>query len=326
MGLQKFLTNVIEAAGGIVIPLEYALCQVIVPESFKEMFQGREELQLAFDLEVAEENPQAEFVTFGSYLIEQMVAFVQGQTLSTVRFADIDPPSLHGALDKIRHFLSGETGVYALLSERAVTGVWAVFAFRVGFVSDEREEQYHRVWVDMNRGVLSTEMQRMQHLLSLADTQGLLSPIVSQIDMTTGLALAYAQVKEQAEGERLQRVNHKELAGEMKRIFDYYDELAKETLKRSERKGLSEQKKQELLDKTQSIGLEQQKQLEEMEGKFNIRIEVALDHGIVVMVPLLEYVVSITSRRVEKEITLHYNPFLKQFSVVTPISHVEARI
>jgi hypothetical protein len=323
MNLQKFVTEVIEALGGIVIPLEYALCQVMVPESHRDLFQGRTELELAFDFEVAEENPQAEFITFGSYLFEQMVALVQRHAIGTIRFADIDPPVLSGALDKIRRFLDKETGVFSLCSERAVTGVWAAFAFRVAYVSDEKEEEFRQIWVDLNRGEICEDMLEHHHLVPYVDRPVHFGPVTCPMDTTSALQVAYSQVKRQAEEGKRQRGRQEELDREIRRITDYYDELERETNRRSERKGLSEQKKLELFDKAQSIGLEKQKQLAEIKDKYNVRTEAIVDHGILVLVPLLEYVVSIRHRHAQKEIKLHYNPVMKRFIIIPPIKREE---
>jgi hypothetical protein len=325
MNLQKFVTDVIEALGGIVIPLEYALCQVMVPETHRDLFQGRTELELAFDFEVAEENPQAEFVTFGSYLFEQMIALVQRQAIGTIRFADIDPPVLSGALDKIRRFLDKENGVFSLSSERAVTGVWAAFAFRVAYVSDEREEEFRQVWVDLNRMEVCEDMMRHHHLVPYIDRPVHFAPVTCPMDLASALKLAYGHVKQQAETGRRQRVRQEELDREIRRIADYYEDLAREMTRRSERKGLSDQKRQELEGKARSVGLEKQKQLLEIEDKYSVRTEVSLDHGILVMVPLLEYVVSIRHRHAQKEVTLHYNPVMKRFFLIQPARIEEAQ-
>lgn len=325
MKLQKFVTDVIEALGGIVIPLEYALCQVVVPDEHRGLFQGRTELELAFDLEVAEEHPQAEFVTFGSYVFEQLIALVQRQAIGTVRFADIDPPALSGALDKIRRFLDKEQGSFALNGERTVIGMWAAFAFRVASVSDEKEEQFRQVWVDLSRGDVCEDMMRHHHLIPYVDRPKLAAPVACRTDLASALKAAYDEAKRQAGGDGRQRVRKEELNREIRRIADYYEELKRETIKRSERKGLSEQKKQELLDKVGAIELERQKQLLEIENKYAVRTEAYLDYGVLVMVPVLEYAVSIRQRQAQKEVTVHYNPVTKKFSVADPAGRGEAQ-
>lgn len=194
--------------------------------------------------------------------------------------------------------------------------MWAAFAFRVAYVSDEKEEEFKQVWVDLNRGEVCEDMMRQHHLVPYVDKPVQFSPVTCPMDMASALKVSYGHVKLQAETGRMQRVRQGDLDREIRRITEYYEELARETIKRSERKGLSEQKRQELLDKARSIGLERQKQLLEIEDKYSVRAEAGLDHGILVMVSLLEYVVSIRHRNEQKEVTLHYNPILKRFFII----------
>jgi hypothetical protein len=125
---------------------------------------------------------------------------------------------------------------------------------------------------------------------------------------------AYRHVRAEAEARAKERMRSAELSREIRRIEDYYADLANEMRKRSERKGLSEQKKEEYMSKLASIEREKQKQLREMENKYNVQTEIALDHGMLYFVPQLEYIVEISFRNAMKRAMLHYNPVLKQFS------------
>ncbi|MDC3425040.1 hypothetical protein NC797_11040 [Aquibacillus sp. 3ASR75-11] len=131
MELQKFVTKVIEGFGGVVEPVEYALCQVLIPEEYKSYFQNKTELELAFDFEVAQENPQSEFVTFGSFILEQVQTIANQQAISTLRFAEVERQTLANPLKKITHFLQEENGKINILDEINVMGVWAVFQFHI---------------------------------------------------------------------------------------------------------------------------------------------------------------------------------------------------
>ncbi|MBP1996131.1 hypothetical protein [Paenibacillus eucommiae] len=141
--------------------------------------------------------------------------------------------------------------------------------------------------------------------------------LVSETDLLAAWKSGYEYAKEKAEKASRQKVSQSELDKDKARITDYYVELTKEAQKRSERKGLTNEKRLELLDKIHSIGLEQQKQLLEMEEKYSVRIETVLDHGRLVLAPLREYVDSITAKQKERKLTLHYNPMMKQFYAVS---------
>jgi hypothetical protein len=313
--LQNFVTDVIEALGGVVIPVEYALCQVIVPDEFKDIFQGRTELDLAFDFEVAEENPQAEFVTFGSYLYEQIMALANMKAVSTLRFVEIDRLSLAHPLQKIQRFMQHPFGKITLLEERNVIGVWAVFIFKVSYTAEEKEEESREIWINLSSGMMCEEMQQNQHRIAYRNQPVYAYPLASEFSITSALMEAYPIVKEQAEASRKQRVDSSELVREIRRIEDYYADLAGEMMKRNERKSLTDQKKEEYKAKLQSIEREKEKQLREIENKYNVYTEVSLDHTMLYFVPQIAFSVQINFRSEQKVTILHYNPVLKRFTV-----------
>jgi hypothetical protein len=313
--LQNFVTDVIEALGGLVIPVEYALCQVIVPDEFKDIFQGRTELELAFDFEVAEENPQAEFVTFGSYLFEQIMLLANTKAVSTLRFVEVDRLSLANPLEKIQRFLQHSFGKITLLAERNVIGVWAAFVFKVRYISEEKEEEVREVWMNLSNGMMCAEMPQNQQRIVYRTQPIDPYPLPSDFSITSSFIKAYLIMKEQAAVSRKQRVNSSELAREVRRIKDYYADLAGEMTKRSERKSLTDQKKEEYKIKLQSIELEKEKQLREIESKYSVDTEVVLDHTILYFVPQIEFTVQIDFRNEQKAKILHYNPILKQLAV-----------
>lgn len=327
MKLQKFVIDVIEAMGGMVIQTEYALCEAIIPEERKEIFQGRTECLLAFDFEVAEENPDAEFVTFGSFIFEQLITFVELHTLSNIRSVEVEHRNLHDPLGKIQRFLDRKNSRIKLLDERLVTTVWVVFAFRVGYVSDEKEQEFQQIWMDLSKGEIDLEMHLIRGIIPYSDKPMEESPpLASNIDLTSALLNAYKYVRQLAEQGREQRMRRGELEREVQRISEYYGELVDETVKRSERKGLTDEKKEELLGKVNTIQAEKEKQLREMESKYTVRVEATLDHGLLYFVPLTEYLIQIEDRKEHEKMRLRYNPLLKKFSILPTNDNVSTNM
>lgn len=264
--------------GGIVIQTEYALCEVIIPEEWNEIFQGRTECLLAFDYEVAEENPGAEFVTFGSYIFEQLLAFVEEHALSGIRFVDIESRPLLDPMKKIQRFLNNENSRIKLLNEQNATAMWAVFTFRVGYVSDEKEEEYQQVWFDLSRNEIDEEMQQQQDFIPYTEKPVVeYAACVNNPDLTTAFLSSYQHIQQSAEQGRKQRMRQDELEKEIQRISDYYDDLIEESIKRSERKGMDGEKKKEIADKISIIQKEKDKQLREINHKYTVRVEAGVD-------------------------------------------------
>lgn len=170
MQLQQFVTETIGELGGVVIPVEYALCQVLIPKDFASFFQNKTELTLAFDFEVAQENPNAEFVTFGSFILEQLLKIVHLNATCTLRFAEIERLKLGNPLKKITEFLANRQGKITILEEQPVLGVWAVFGYNVTFVADERIESVEQVWVNLQTNEIDLFMKQEQNRIVYKQT------------------------------------------------------------------------------------------------------------------------------------------------------------
>lgn len=313
MELQKYVTEVIETLGGVVVPVEYALCQVLIPEEYKDYFQGRTEIELAFDFEVAQENPESEFVTFGSYLLEQMLALATQKARSTVRFAEVERIELAHSLKKIQSFMSDEPGQMTITDERYVMGVWALFQFKVNYVSDEKEETTREVWVDLLTDQVDAMIHEQKNRIVYHHAPLYTYPFPKAFDIQHGFETAFTYILQRAEDEKQQRLQDKALQYDVDRIQDYYTELIKENEKRATKKGLTEEKKEDIYTKTKAIEVERDKQLHEIKNKYDVHIEAALEHGILYLIPVIKYRIDIHFRGTRQEKVLYYNPITKQF-------------
>ncbi|MFT8318293.1 MAG: hypothetical protein ABF651_08510 [Sporolactobacillus sp.] len=149
MGLQNFVTDVIESIGGVVEQSEYALCHVLIPDAYRSFFQNKTELELAFDYEVAEEHLQSEFVTFGSFILDQILKIVDQQSICTLRFAEFDYQTLANPMKRMADFFEDEQKRLRIIEEQLMMEACAVFQFRIAFVSDEKEEHTEQVWINL---------------------------------------------------------------------------------------------------------------------------------------------------------------------------------
>lgn len=313
MQLQQFVTETIEELGGIVIPVEYALCQVLIPKDYASFFQNKTELTLAFDFEVAQENPNAEFVTFGSFILEQLLTIVHQNATCTLRFAEIERLKLGNPLKKITEFLANRQGKITILEEQSVLGVWAVFGYNVTFVADERIESVEQVWVNLQTNEIDLFMKQEQNRIVYKQTPLYTYPISGSIDILQALNAATKYVQSLVEKQKSEQSNRLILEKDVERITNYYSELLVENEKRSNRKGLSEDKVKEIKTKSEAIKLERDKQLQEIYNKYNGQIELNLDNGMLYFVPILEYKIEVVFRGDAKEQKLYYNPVTKSF-------------
>lgn len=85
------------------------------------------------------------------------------------------------------------------------------------------------------------------------------------------------------------------------------------TLRFAERKGLNEEKVEEITKKSNVISIEMDKQLEEIKQKYHGHTEITIDHSILYFVPMTQYDIEIRFRSERKRQTLNYNLITKQF-------------
>lgn len=312
MQLQKFVTDVIEGIGGVVDPVEYALCQVLIPEEYKKHFQNKTELELSFDYEVAQENPNSEFVTFGSYILEQLLTIADHKAVTTNRFAEVERLTLTNPLKKMKDLLNEDDRRVTIINEKPVLGVWAVYQFHIVYVSDEKVEKTKQVWINLLTGEVSEIMNHEQNRIVYHEKPIYMYPIPVDLDITGGFHTAYQYVKREAENEHKLRTQDKQMQKDLDRIEFYYQELLAENRKKANRKGVSPEKKREIQDKGKAIKLEKDKQMQEIINKYNGTIEISLDHGLLYFIPLLQYKVEIQHRTSKEEKTFYYNPITKQ--------------
>lgn len=311
--IQRFVTTVIESMGGIVEPLEYALISVLIPEEYSSIFQGRTELVLSFDFEVAEEHPDSEFITTGSYLLEEMVGFASEKAVTTVRHVIVDQLVLSNPSEKIKKYFNMEREQVDVTDLKEVMGCYVEFNFKVGYTSDERIEETREVWINLLTGKIDSKMMKNKSRIFYTREVEKNYPVCICKEILDAFDESYRYIKEEAQKSSSLRINKMELEKELKRITQYYDELLRENSKKMDRKGVSEERIGELKEKAAALKLEMERQQKEMEYKHSLKIDISLEYGILYFVPLIEYHVNIRAKGVSRADVIYYNPVLKEF-------------
>ncbi|MGH4050372.1 MAG: hypothetical protein ACREVX_03325 [Clostridium sp.] len=313
MGLQNFVIEVIQAIGGEVELLEYSLCYAMIPEEYSYIFNGKTEILLAFDFEVAEENPESEFVTFGSFVLDKIMNIASIKAISTVRCIIADNISLSKAEEKIKRYFGIDRGTMKILDEQGVMGRWICFNYRVGYTSEERLEELRDVWINLQNGEVDNEIRENKNSLYIENNPQYNYKLPFQVDTIKAFEKAYEEINVITKESSSKVINRLEFNREITRIDEYYDEIEKENLKLMQRKGITEKRKSELLEKCDSYKLEREKQKSEMINKYTVDVDISLDYGVVYIIPLIEYDVEIISRGNKDTKKVYYNPVLKCF-------------
>ncbi|HEY5560631.1 MAG TPA: hypothetical protein VIK72_02560 [Clostridiaceae bacterium] len=316
MNLQNFVTLVIEALGGIVEPIEYALCEALIPEEYKYLFQGKSELLLAFDFEVAEENPEAEFVTFGSYVLDQLLQIIKEKTITTVRYVIVDNLKVSNPQDKIKNFLKLDRAKIEIIEENTVLIAFAAFNFITGYTVEERIEERNEIWIDMTSNTISNEMLDSKNSIFYEEKSKEVYSVDELVPILNAFETAYNSLKQIVEMQKLEYKDDDILHNEISRIEQYYEDLFRENRKKMQRKGADDEKIKELKAKEETLQLEKQRQLKEITEKYSVVSDMALDSGIIYFLPVLEYRVKLTIAHKEEEQLIYYNSITREFGSI----------
>lgn len=310
MDIQQLVTDIIETMGGVVQPLEYALCQALLPEEYAPRFRGRTEMLLAFDYEVAEENEGADFVTFGSKILDDFMEIATAAPEAGVRFVMSDRLELAGADEKIKK-LADYRGNVRVLSHSPVIGMWCVFVFHVHFAASESYDEIYDIWVNMLTGEIDDELT-YGSVFCEPEIQASY-PYAPFIDFTKAFLAARKTAGQIAEISAAGSTDMSFIKIETERINNYYAEMILENERKINRKGISKERADELFSKRAAIKIEYMKQLNEIRDNLTAKPQFNLLHGITYHFPMLEIKCEF-SQRADKELnTYYYEPLTKRF-------------
>ena len=312
MNLQQFVTEVIVSCGGMVEESGYALCFAVVPESFAFLLGGRTENWLAFDYEVALENPESEFVNFGGHIVDLCLDFALSHAVSAIRYVIVDRPVPSNPMERMRKHLSlREKMKLEILNEQIVYKPWLVLSFRYYFLSDEKQVQFRTIWMDT--GNFSRSFDMAQAVLFYHSEPVKAFPLMHPPELPVSLLKAYDSAKEEAAGIAAGLKDSGGLETDMKRIRNYYDDLEQDIhFKKHRIKALPDEeyiKEQE--HKLSLLKMERDRQLAEIMDKYTVKTEIQLDNGILCYLPVAAYQLRMEGNVIAE---LYYNPVLRNWS------------
>lgn len=313
MNLQQFVTEIIDSVGGIAEPVEYALCNVMVPEKYAYIMGGRTECLLAFDYEVVLENPDADFVNFGGYIADNCIELALSRTTTNIQYIDVDRLVPINVIDKIRkQFDLREKIGITLEDEKTAFKPWLVLHFRTNYLSDEKKVGFRTVWVDTNRLTISDDMEKSVMFYSRKPDN--IYPLLHIPDYAGAIINAYDYMLAEAKKIAGSLTNSHGLDIDLKRINNYYDELVAETHVIMQRKSLTQEQINDYEQRINTYQIERKRQLMEIKNKHTYRAEISLDHGIVYYLPVVAYQFQVNGSEGLKNLDVYYNPVLRTFS------------
>ena len=292
---------------------EYALAHVLIPDKYAHRFSGKTELLLAFDYEVAQENPDAEFVTFGSEILETLLDISITEPVSDIRHVIVDRIEIANPEEKItnllQHSVQGRFSI-KLVSERPVMGIWAGFAFRTKFFSNESFEESRVIWINMITNSIDTLLPKTTLFFEKKSIYDYPYAKIGTFSKAYELALTHMErIAKKIADDAIPEVS---ISRETERLQTYYEELIAENQRRLFRKGITEERQADIAQKEEALRLEMNRQINEIKDNMIPKPMITIEHGITLHIPIIELICNIEDRNTKKEQTFYYECLTKQ--------------
>ena len=321
MDVTQLTTTILQTMDAAVEFTEYALAQVLIPDEYAHRFNDQSELLLAFDYEVAQENPDAEFVTFGSGILETLFDISISKPVSDNRHVIVDRIEIANPEVRINHFLqpsiSGRFSV-ELLSQRPVMGIWGGFTFRTNFLSNESFEESRTVWVNMITGDLDILLPKVS--LFFEEKPIYDYPYIEISSFDKAYISSRSHIEEVAQEIANATIPISSINQETERLQAYYAELITENQRRLSRKGVTAEKQVDILQKSEALEREMDRQINEIKENMTPKPMINIEHGIILHIPIIELVCNIVDRNTKKEQIFYYECLTKQLLSTYPLA------
>lgn len=300
--VQDFVVRTLESFGALVEQKEYALIEALVPDTLAERFNGKNMLLLAFDYEVAQENESCEFVTFGSYILDEVtkLALSRGQTIEC--FIPVERLELPSKIEEMI-----QEAVYFVkcrppeLKKHFITEhCYYRFNFHCAYHCDEKQEDILPVLVDMNTGRQDDEVQQLlfevEKVVPLHKRQYIL-PSIPMIDDKDAYALACAAAKPKIT-EAMKKMNRSMAVlqnQEMSKVARFYQNTINDLERRLSR-SQDLNRMERLKKQIDAAKIDEKRRKLDVKEKFSVDAVVSLDSIVVYRLPNIHIILEIQQK------------------------------
>lgn len=291
--IQDFVVRTLESFGALTEQKEYALVEVLMTDMLAQNFNGKNMLLLAFDFEVAKEHELSEFVTFGSYILDEVIrlALSKGQMMKS--FIPVErlevPPKIEDMIRETIHFEKCRPP--RVKNHYIARHCYYRFNFHCTYEYDEKQESIVPVLVHMNTGRQDDDVQRLMHDIDRnLPNDGCLQiiPVLPEITGENGYILACEAAKPiiAREIDKIRETVTPFLNQEMKKVTTFYESTLKDLsqrLLRSNDKARIERIKKQI----EATKADKKRRILDVMEKHSVRAAVSLDSVVAYYFPNL---------------------------------------
>jgi hypothetical protein len=321
--LEEFVRDYAETAGGAWDEVEKGVYDLLLPENGRDVepldMPEQRVVRVAFDPEAIPEHPGSQLASFGTPLVDRMLAGARERgSFGQFYFLGLNLAP-HGLPSRARRGLVLGEGVDLRVERmRVLHFPLAFFGFQATFVSDQKEQEALTVGVDLH------SQRQIRHRDKLLDPARLSEqPALPFAEAPhAGLAAAYppaceevlrtlatlAHARDRELRERLDR--------QVARMHRYYDDLRQE-LEAPVRGRDSDEAKARRAVRLEAVGREERLRIAELRQKNSLRVELRLLSVLEIYQPKLLMHCQLTApKRVAASVDIVWDPLLDNLEAI----------
>lgn len=289
--LEEFSTACLERAGAIVEPVGYGLLEVLFPDELLPHFNDTNDnhIYLAFDYEIAAENPQSIYVTYGSPFLDVLVNLARTYGRYAHLYWSGDAPSRQKEVDlKISESVEFvQCRKPKLVIQWPAEQIFYAFVFCCTFRSFEKTEDTFTVVMDGYTGCVHPDFEEKFVKNIPQEFPAYKLPAVT----TKPLQELYETARQEAGrmADKLSSVVRQSarplMIRELTRVAGYYEETLHGIEKRMA--GFEDDKKERFKKQLQATRAEWERREKDIIQRYSVEAEVRLDHLIAYHLPCL---------------------------------------
>jgi hypothetical protein len=286
--LEEFLRGYAEVSGG--------LWDEIEPQVYDLMLPGRtaagepEIVRLAFDPEAIPEHPGAQLASYGTPLVDRLLADAVNRGRHIVLYMVGLNLAPQGLEDRLRRAVTLPSGFELKLEQsRPLHFPQAVFWFEATFVSDQKEQDLLTVAIDVHHSRQVRHLDRLLDRGHLAEKPW--TPLAEAPHQ--GLRTAYPIARDRvvrtlsALANTYHRELHERLDRQLERISRYYGDLRAEVEEQAQKARNRESDPAKFIARLESLTREEELQGAELRRKSQLKVNLRLLNLLVIHQPKL---------------------------------------
>lgn len=290
--LEGFLRDYVETQGGVWDEVEPQVYDVLLPGDGESLpgTDSRGVLRVTFDPEALPEHPTAQLASFGTPLIDRLLA----EAMQRGRFAHL---YLVG-LNLTPHDVSGRTQRAFTLAEgqqlradriRPLHFTQAVYFFEATFISDQKEQEIAPLGLDLHYGRENRHLDRLLNPAHLSDRPAQPLAEARRLSLAAGYPIARARIlptvasMANTRSRELDERLHKQIA----RMSRYYQDMREELEESARRARNREEAPERLAGQREALDREARMRTAELRQKNSLRVQLRLLNLVVVQQPKL---------------------------------------